>query len=80
VDGILLMAETLVLGPGTQTHVLLPDVAKDVLLYRHKDGLGIRYDGAFRINGRPVADRDVLPPNATVTGPDFSFAVEPAKR
>ncbi len=80
VDGILLMAETLVLGPGPQAHVPLPDVAKNVLLYRDKDGLGVRYDGPFRVNGRSAADRESLPPNATVTGPDFSFAVEPARK
>jgi hypothetical protein len=80
VDGILLMAETLVLGPGPQAHVELPGVAKDLILYRHKDGLGVRYGGSFRVNGRPVADREGLPPAATVTGPDFSFAVEPAGR
>jgi hypothetical protein len=74
------MAETLVLGPGPQAHVELPGVAKDLILYRHKDGLGVRYGGAFRVNGRPVADREGLPPAATVTGPDFSLAVEPAGR
>jgi hypothetical protein len=80
VDGILLMAETLVLGPGPQAHVPLPDVAANVILYRAKDGLGIRYAGQFRVNGRPAQDREALPPNATVTGPDFSFAVEAAGR
>jgi hypothetical protein len=80
VDGILLMAETLVLGPGPQAHVPLPDVAADVLLYRDKDGLGVRYAGAFRVNGRPVADREGLPASCTVTGPDFSFAIEPAMK
>jgi hypothetical protein len=80
VDGILLMAETLVLGPGPQAHVPLPDVSKDVLLYRHKDGLGVRYGGPYRVNGRSADEREGLPPNATVTGPDFSFAVEPARK
>jgi hypothetical protein len=80
VDGILLMAETLVLGSGPQAHVPLPEGAKDVILYRHKDGLGVRFSGPFRVNGRPVANREALPPQATVTGPDFSFAVEPAVR
>jgi hypothetical protein len=80
VDGILLMAETLVLGPSAQAHVPLPDVAADVLLYRHKDGLGVRYAGAFRVNGRPVADREGLPAACTVMGPDFSFAVEPVNK
>src|SRR5204863_6259859 len=72
VDGILLMAETLVLGPGPQAHVPL-DVEKPVLLYRHKDGLGVRYGGPFRVNGRPATDREGLPPHATVSGPDFSL-------
>jgi hypothetical protein len=80
VDGILLMAETLVLGPGPQAHVPLPDVANEVLLYRDKDGLGVRYGGPFRVNGRSATERESLPPTATVTGPDFSFAVEPARR
>jgi len=34
----------------------------------------------YRVNGRSAEEREGLPPNATVTGPDFSFAVEPAKR
>ena len=80
VDGILLMAETLVLGGGPQAHVPLPEGAKDVILYRHKDGLGVRFAGPFRVNGRPVADREALPPHATVTGAEFSFAIEPASR
>jgi hypothetical protein len=80
VDGILLMAETLVLGRGPQAHVPLQEVAADVILYRDRDGLGVRYAGAFRVNGRSAADREGLPPMATVTGPDFSFAVEPAGR
>ena len=80
VDGVLLMADNLVLGPGPQAHVPMPDVARDVLLYRHKDGLGVRYAGPFRVNGRPATDREGLPPHATVSGPDFSFAVEPAMK
>jgi hypothetical protein len=80
VDGILLMAETLVLGAESQAHVPMPDLAKPLFLYRHKDGLGVRYAGEFRVNGQPAKDREALPPHATVSGPDFAFAVEPAMR
>jgi hypothetical protein len=80
VDGILLMAETLVLGPGPQAHVPMPDLETPVFLYRHKDSVGVRYTGEFKVNGRPVRDREGLPPHATVSGPDFAFAVEPAMR
>lgn len=80
VEGILLMAETLILGPGPQVHVHMPEIDKTVVLYRQKDGLGVRYAGEFRVNGQPKREREALPPNAAVVGPDFSFAVEPAMR
>jgi hypothetical protein len=55
VDGVLLMADTLVLGAGPAAHVTVPDLKQPVILFRHKrdgaDGLGLRYSGALRING-----------------------------
>src|SRR5205823_4572175 len=42
VDGVLLMADNLVLGPGPQAHVLVPDLKKAVVLVRHRDGLGLK--------------------------------------
>jgi uncharacterized lipoprotein YbaY len=40
----------------------------------------VRFAGEFRVNGEVQRERAALPPNATVSGPDFSFAVEPAMR
>lgn len=78
-DGVLLMAETLIFGPGPQAHVNCPDLPKAIVLYRHKDGLGVRVEGEFRVNGTVVHNRADLPPAATVSGKDFNFAIEPAK-
>jgi hypothetical protein len=80
VDAILLMADTLVLGPGPQAHVVIPDLKESVILYRHKDALGVRYAGPFTVNGRPCEGRAVLEPGATVAGEDFALALEPAGR
>ena len=78
VDGVLLMAETLVLGPGEQSHVNLPvELLQSVVLYRGKDGLGVKCPGAFRVDGRPCQDRADLPLPGVVTGDRFTFAVEP---
>ena len=78
VDGVLLMAETLVLGPGEQSHVSLPvELLQSVVLYRGKDGLGVKCPGAFRVDGRPCQDRAELPLPGVVTGDRFTFAVEP---
>jgi hypothetical protein len=79
VDGVLLVAETLVLGPGPQSHVLVPDLKSPVVLFRHRDVLGVRYPGQFTINGQPNSGRAFLPLVANVSGPDIAFAVEPAK-
>jgi len=77
VDGVLLMADTLVLGPGSQVHVSMPELRQPVVLFRHKDGLGVRCPGAFTINGQRCQDRGILNGTAAVAGEDFSFSVEP---
>lgn len=76
VDGVLLMAETLILGPGPQAHVVVPDLEKPVILYRAKEGLGISYPGRFTVDGQPCNQRGTLGPSSAVKGDDFSLAVE----
>jgi tetratricopeptide (TPR) repeat protein len=77
VDAVLLMAETLVLGPGPQAHVSIPDLKQPVVLYRHKDGLAVRCAGSFTIDGHSVKERGPLESQARVVGEDFAFALEP---
>jgi hypothetical protein len=77
VDGILLMADTLVLGPGSQAHVTIPDLDQAVILFRQKDGLAVRYGGNLSVDGQRCKERGLLRPNSTVTGDDFAFAIEP---
>jgi hypothetical protein len=78
VDGVLLMADTLVLGPGPQSHVVIPELKQPVVLFRQKDGfVGVRHAGPLAINGRPCRERGALEPGSTVAGEDFSLALEP---
>jgi hypothetical protein len=79
-DGVILMADTLVLGPGEQSHVRLADLKQSLVLVRSKDGLGVRFPGPFQVNGRRTTDRASLGPAAQVQGEDFSLAIEPATR
>jgi hypothetical protein len=79
VEAVLLMADTLLLGPDTQAHVALPEVQKPVVLFRHRDGLGIRYAGKLTVNGQACQERALLNAPASVTGDDFAFALEPAR-
>ncbi len=77
IDGVLLMADNLVLGSGAQSHVLMPDLKQPIVLYRGKDGLGIRHAGGLTIDGQRVKDRAILGPGCCISGEDFAFAVEP---
>ena len=77
VDGVILMADTLVLGPGLQVHVAMPDLGQPIVLYRQKEGLGVRYAGEFYVDGQLCRERGTLRPNSTVTAEDFAFAIEP---
>ena len=77
VDGVLLMADTLVLGPGSQVHLSMPDLQEPIILYRHQDGLGVRHVGNLTIDGQRYAERGLLGPKSTVTGDDFAFTIEP---
>jgi hypothetical protein len=80
VEAVLMMADTLVLGPGPHAHVTMPDLEKPIILFRQKDGLGIRHAGNFRINGQPCSERAALEPGVTVAGDDFALALEVAHR
>jgi hypothetical protein len=77
VDAVLLMADTLVLGSETQVHIAVPDLTSPVVLFRHKDGLGVRHHGGLVINGQKSPGRGVLPQHATVAGDEIAFAIEP---
>jgi tetratricopeptide (TPR) repeat protein len=76
VDGVLLMADTLILGPGTQVHVTVPDLEQPLVLFRNKDALGLRFAGTLAVNGEQVRERCLLGAEATVVGDAISFTLE----
>ena len=77
-DAILLMAETLVLGSGPQAHVVIPELRQPVILFRQKEGLGVRHVGSLWVDGHRCGERGALGMSGSVRGDDFSFAIEPA--
>jgi len=80
VDAVLLMADTLVLGPGPQAHILIPELKQPVVLFRQKNGLGVRHAGKLFINGQACHERGTVEPGATVAGDDFSLTLEAVGR
>lgn len=76
VDAVLLMADTLVLGPGPQAHVAVEEMKKPVILYRQDQGLGVRYDGSLSIDGSLVKERGRVQTGQSVSADSLSFALE----
>jgi hypothetical protein len=77
-DGVLLMAESCILGPGAASHVVCRDWPHDVVLYRQGATIGCRSPKPFRIDGNEQQGRGLLGEDSQVSGQEFSFSVEPA--
>jgi hypothetical protein len=75
-DSILLMAESCVLGPRWQNHVICRDWSGDVVLYRQDDGLYCRAMESIEIDGQLCDGRGRLNGNSHVVGNDFSMTLE----
>lgn len=80
VDAVILMAETLILGPGPDAHIILPEIDQNIILFRGKEGLGVRYDGDYVVSGQAVKGRTALPIPGSVTADAVNFTVEPAAK
>ncbi|MDP6466906.1 MAG: FHA domain-containing protein [Pirellulaceae bacterium] len=75
-DGVLLMAESCVLGPRWQNHVVCRDWSGDVVLYRQNDELYCRAMDSIEIDGALCDGRGRLEVNSHVVGSDFSMSLE----
>ncbi len=77
VDGVLLMADHLILGPGTQAHVCIPWAPSNMILYRGTDGLSLRTQGLFTVDRQQYRERANLTLPSAVATDQFAFALEP---
>lgn len=77
VEGVILMAETCILGPPGQAHVPAPHLKAPVVLFRQNGQLWCRAPGSFEVDGSPARGRSALGPRSNVRGDGFSFSVEP---
>jgi hypothetical protein len=77
VDGVLLMAETCVIGGISGAHILAPTWPRQVMLYRQGDELWCRTDGGFEVDGLPCQGRDRINTSSRIRGDGFNLALEP---
>jgi hypothetical protein len=75
-DGVLLMAESCVLGPKWQNHVVCREWQGDVVLYRRDGDLFCRAMDSIEIDGVSCDGRGQIHRNSHVSGSDFSMSLE----
>lgn len=76
VQAALLMADTLVIGPATQSHVQVPDMTQALIVFRNKTGLALRWPGTLEINGVQHRDRAPLTTGAAVITDQLTLTLE----
>ncbi len=79
VDGVLLMAETCIVGGTGQAHIPATALKDPVVLYRQGNALWCRAPGSFEVDGRTCAARAPLTLQSSVLGDGFSFSLEPLR-
>ncbi len=75
-DGVLLFAESLVMGPSSKSHVVCPGWPHEVMLYRQGDELCCRSPGEFEIDGQSRQDRGTVTMQSRIAGEGFSLSLE----
>jgi hypothetical protein len=76
VDAVILMADSLVLGPKADSHIVCPHWRDEVVLYRQENQLYCRASGLLEIDGSPQKERGKLSANSRVVGDWFSLSLE----
>jgi hypothetical protein len=76
-DGVLLLAQSCVLGAKSTSHIVCPDWESEVMLFYSSGKLTCHVSGEFEIDGRSHTDCGPLGRGSRVTGDSFSFSLEP---
>jgi len=80
VDAVLLMADTLLIGPGPQAHVVMPELPQPLVLYRQKTSIAVRWPGNLLIDGQPHQGKGVLEAGSTLQTEQVTLALERADK
>ena len=75
-DAVVLMAESCVLGPRPQSHIVCRDWPEEVILYRQGRQLFCRTRGWLEIDGVRYQERGPLSCHSRVVGEQFSLGLE----
>ncbi|MCE9608180.1 MAG: hypothetical protein K8U03_25120 [Planctomycetia bacterium] len=77
-DGILLLADTCLIGPENDAHLSAPAWPRTLVLHRRPDGsLVFRADGSYDVDGARTSGTVTIHHAARIRADDFSLQLEP---
>lgn len=76
VDGVLLLADSCVIGPNPGSHIKCPAWASELLMFRHGDGWCFRTLAEVDVNGQKTQGQIPITSGMRIRGEDFSLSVE----
>jgi hypothetical protein len=76
-DGILLLAESCLLGPNLRNHVVCRQWSEDIVVFRKKDQLFCKSALPLTIDGKSAKGKCRIDNNSHIVGEDFSMTLEP---
>lgn len=75
-DGVVLLAETCLLGPGKQNHIVCPNWTHDLILFRHGGQWHARCAVSLQIDGETFRGKGPLREHSRIQFPGGSVCVE----
>ncbi len=76
VDGVLLLADSCVIGPNPGSHIHCPLWKNELLMFRHADGWYFRTLAEVEVNGQKTQGQIPIVSGMRIRGEDFSLSVE----
>lgn len=76
-DGILLAAQSIILGPNRANHVFCPTWKSDLIIFRRKEKWLCRAKTDLQIDGKPCGREGEIRMNSTINSDEFSITLEP---
>jgi pSer/pThr/pTyr-binding forkhead associated (FHA) protein len=75
-DGVILMAESCILGPNSGAHIVCRDWPSEVVLFPQKETLRCRAAGGFQVDGVEANGQAAITRSSQIVGEDFSLSLE----
>jgi hypothetical protein len=76
VDGVLLLADSCILGPSLHSHIVCPTWSSELIMFKQAGGWQMRSEKAVEVDGQRVSGVFPFVAGMRVAGEDFSLSVE----